>query len=290
MRRSPLKKRSDKMQATFYKYHGAGNDFLLSDARDSGLVLTTDQIRHLCNRHTGFGADGMMFLRNPSEGSGAAFRMDFYNPDGSSGMMCGNGGRCIVAFAATLGLVTEGETVCFEAPDGLHDALVSGGLVRIRMKDVDKVRTILELHSCFLDTGTRHLVKFVRDLEDYPVVEESRPLRYSPLFAPQGTNVNFIEPERIPGGTMLRIRTYEKGVEDETLACGTGIVAAAIAAYSQGILATRTSGGRVTYDIKAAIATLSVDFIPEGAGEELRVRDVWLTGPTAFVGTVSVLL
>jgi diaminopimelate epimerase len=122
------------------------------------------------------------------------------------------------------------------------------------------------------------------------VVQESQPLRYSPLFAPQGTNVNFIEPERIPGGTILRVRTYEKGVEDETLACGTGIVASAIAAYSQGIPVTRTDGERVFYDVKAAIATLSVDFIPEGAGENLRVRDVWLTGPTAFIGTVSVVL
>ena len=278
------------MQETFYKYHGAGNDFLLSDARESGLVLTTDQIRHLFNRHTGFGADGMMFLRNASEGSGAAFKMDFYNPDGSSGMMCGNGGRCMVAFAASLGLVNEEEPVRFEAPDGEHEAIMSGGLVRIRMKDVDKVSTILELRSCFLDTGTRHLVKFVRDLDDYPVVQESQPLRYSPLFAPQGTNVNFIEPERIPGGTILRVRTYEKGVEDETLACGTGIVASAIAAYSQGIPVTRTDGERVFYDVKAAIATLSVDFIPEGAGENLRVRDVWLTGPTAFIGTVSVVL
>ncbi len=275
--------------ARFFKYHGAGNDFLIADNRDGGLSLEIADIQHLCNRHTGFGADGVMLLENSSA---HAFRMVFFNPDGSGGMMCGNGGRCIVAFAADLGLVKAGEFISFEAPDGLHEAEIIADehnckTVRLKMKDVSGIRVLPEDGECFLDTGTRHLVKFVEGLGDYPVLQEGRRLRRDPRFAPVGTNVNFVESESLPqGGTALHIRTFEKGVEDETLACGTGIVASALAAFHQGYPCRPGSG----YVVKAAIADLRVDFKASGRDGTFKASDVWLTGPAVFVGTVGIML
>ena len=282
------------MLQKFYKYHGAGNDFLLADNRDGLLTLNAVQVRHLCDRHLGFGADGVMLLEKSDSRD---FRMVFFNPDGSSGMMCGNGGRCIVAYAADLGVVSGKFPVVFDAPDGVHTANLlprSAGdqegprLVRLKMSDVSGVEFLPKEKACFLDTGTRHLVKFVSGLDDYPVLEEGRKLRNDPRFAPEGTNVNFVEPSRSLSG-VLHVRTFEKGVEDETLACGTGIVASALAAFSQGYPG-KAEGDHVSYDVQAALAVLSVDFIPKGVGEGFQASDVWLTGPATFVGTVECIL
>ena len=282
------------MLQKFYKYHGAGNDFLLADNRDGLLTLNAVQVRHLCDRHLGFGADGVMLLEKSDSRD---FRMVFFNPDGSSGMMCGNGGRCIVAYAADLGVVSGKFPVVFDAPDGVHTANLlprSAGdqegprLVRLKMSDVSGVEFLPKEKACFLDTGTRHLVKFVSGLDDYPVLEEGRKLRNDPRFAPEGTNVNFIEPSRSLSG-VLHVRTFEKGVEDETLACGTGIVASALAVFSQGYPG-KAEGDHVSYDVQAALAVLSVDFIPKGVGEGFQASDVWLTGPATFVGTVECIL
>ena len=273
---------------TFYKYHGAGNDFLIADNRDGKLSLEVPDVQHLCDRHTGFGADGVMLLESSSD---HAFRMIFFNPDGSGGMMCGNGGRCIVAFAASLGLISEGQLVTFEAPDGIHEAVVTAnsGLtrtVRLKMKDVSGISVWPQERSCFLDTGTRHLVKFIENLGDYPVAEEGSRLRHDPRFAPVGTNVNFVEPESLAdGNTVLHIRTFEKGVEAETLACGTGIVASALAAFHQGYPCQSTEAGHHKYTIKAAIADLTVEFIANGRNENFQASHVWLTGPAVFIGT-----
>lgn len=284
------------MLQKFYKYHGAGNDFLLADNRDGLLFLTPSQISHLCDRHLGFGADGVMLLEKSETRD---FKMVFFNPDGSTGMMCGNGGRCIVAYAADLGVVSGKFPVVFDAPDGVHTAILSPRspsdpegqkTVRLKMSDVFGVKSYPEEGACFLNTGTRHLVKFVSGLKNYPVVSEGRKLRNDPRFAPEGTNVDFVEvaPEHSEGPS-LSVRTFEKGVEDETLACGTGIVASALAAYSQGI-SGRSEGNRVAYELKAAVSTLQVDFIPAGAGEGLQASDMWLTGPATFVGTVECFL
>ena len=280
----------------FYKYHGAGNDFLLADNRDGALVLNAGQVRRLCDRHTGFGADGVMLLEKSEYKD---FRMSFFNPDGSGGMMCGNGGRCIVSFAADLGVVSGNYPVEFEAPDGLHTAIVERKpsqelsdtrIIRLKMRDVQGILDLPDEDACFLDTGTRHLVKFVEGLDSYPVKEEGRILRADPRFAPEGTNVNFVEPVDTPDGIVLHGRTFEKGVEDETLACGTGIVASAIAAYSRGIFGKEDASGRFSYDIRASIADLNVDFIPDGSGECFRASDVWLTGPATYVGSLEILL
>lgn len=301
------------MLQRFSKYHGAGNDFLIADNRDGHLSLSEEVIRHLCDRHTGFGADGVMLLES---GSGKDFNMVYFNPDGSGGMMCGNGGRCIVAFAADCGAVSPDSTIVFDAADGEHIASIpENGMkgektVRLKMKDVSGITAYPEEDGFFLDTGTRHYVKFVSGLADYPVLSEGPVLRHDSRFAPVGTNVNFVE---VAGGpapkvrtistakgdsstleaegqpsTVLSIRTFEKGVEYETLACGTGIVASAMASFVRGVPPSRTAGETVAYSVRAAIADLSVEFVPHRDNGLFCASDVYLTGPACFVGYVEV--
>ena len=253
-----------------YKYHGAGNDFLLADNRDGSLRVTAEQVRHLCHRHFGFGADGLMLL-GPGR-DGRDFTMAYYNSDGSGGMMCGNGGRCIVAFAADLGF----DSFRFLAADGPHEAeLLQDGnpkTVRLGMKDVLQVEQ-LGSDEYFLDTGTRHYVRFVDDPAAVDLRTEAPAIRYSARFAPLGTNVNYVRWD----GSLLHVRTYEKGVEDETLACGTGIVASAVAAWLHEGL------GLTEIPVRAEGGRLHVSFQPE----ENIFRNVFLTGPATFVGTVE---
>ena len=301
------------MLQRFSKYHGAGNDFLIADNRDGHLSLSDEVIRHLCDRHTGFGADGVMLLES---GSGKDFNMVYFNPDGSGGMMCGNGGRCIVAFAADCGAVSPDSTIVFDAADGEHIASIpENGMkgektVRLKMKDVSGITAYPEEDGFFLDTGTRHYVKFVSGLADYPVLSEGPVLRHDSRFAPVGTNVNFVEVAGGPASTVrtictakgdsstleaegqastvLSIRTFEKGVEYETLACGTGIVASAMASFVRGVPPSRTAGETVAYSVRAAIADLSVEFVPHRDNGLFCASDVYLTGPACFVGYVEV--
>lgn len=301
------------MLQRFSKYHGAGNDFLIADNRDGHLSLSEEVIRHLCDRHTGFGADGVMLLES---GSGKDFNMVYFNPDGSGGMMCGNGGRCIVAFAADCGAVSPDSTIVFDAADGEHIASIpENGMkgektVRLKMKDVSGITAYPEEDGFFLDTGTRHYVKFVSGLADYPVLSEGPVLRHDSRFAPVGTNVNFVEVAGGPASTVrtictakgdsstleaegqastvLAIRTFEKGVEYETLACGTGIVASAMASFVRGVPPSRTAGETVAYSVRAAIADLSVEFVPHRDDGLFCASDVYLTGPACFVGYVEV--
>lgn len=301
------------MLQRFSKYHGAGNDFLIADNRDGHLSLSEEVIRHLCDRHTGFGADGVMLLES---GSGKDFNMVYFNPDGSGGMMCGNGGRCIVAFAADCGAVSPDSTIVFDAADGEHIASIpENGMkgektVRLKMKDVSGITAYPEEDGFFLDTGTRHYVKFVSGLADYPVLSEGPVLRHDSRFAPVGTNVNFVEVAGGPASTVrtictakgdsstleaegqastvLSIRTFEKGVEYETLACGTGIVASAMASFVRGVPPSRTAGEAVAYSVRAAIADLSVEFVPHRDNGLFCASDVYLTGPACFIGYVEV--
>ncbi len=308
-----------------YKYQGAGNDFIIADNRDGRLRPTATEISDLCDRHYGLGADGLMLLETVP---GHDFRMVYYNSDGSGGMMCGNGGRCIVAFASDLGIApSDGRTYSFIADDGPHSAeiLAPGSqnadltanrdalpdphgvckTVRLKMADVDKI-TNIDVKSFFLNTGTRHFVKFVNNLSTYNVLHEGRIIRHLPQFGPVGTNVNFAEAE----GDTLMVRTYEKGVEDETFACGTGITACAIAALryygldpdrradyaplfrretipaaSPASSAPGAPAGpsapatRIHVSVRAVRDSLAVDFIETPSG----AADVWLTGPATFV-------
>ena len=278
-------------EVTFYKYQGAGNDFLIADNREGGLHLTVEQIAALCDRRYGVGADGLMLLEKSPVYD---FRMVYYNSDGSGGMMCGNGGRCIVAFAADMGI----DTFSFDAADGHHyaDIISVDGkekTVRLQMKNVasymhyDALTGVnVPSDGFFLDTGTRHYVRIVKGLDDYDVVSEGRDIRYNAHeLQPIGANVNFMEPS---DDGVLHVRTYEKGVEDETFACGTGIVASCVAAYKAGIRPSEIlPGGHVRYDVKAKRDSLSVDFLPldlcDGVAES-----VFLTGPATFVAKIEV--
>ena len=289
-------------EVTFYKYQGAGNDFLIADNLDGSIELSAEDISAMCDRRYGIGADGVMLL---GKSDAAAFRMEYYNADGSGGMMCGNGGRCIAAFAVDMGLA-GGSEFDFDAADGMHTAQVLSDdgrckVIRLRMKDVSGVvlheslsDAVVPSDGYFLDTGTRHFVRFVDDAAEYDVVGEGRVIRYAREFLPIGTNVNYAS----PGEGCLVVRTYEKGVEDETFACGTGIVASCIAAYVHGIpgriaavaLPDETEGqtvcadgARVAYRVQAVRDTLSVDFIPH---EDGGFSDVWLTGPAVRVAVV----
>ena len=285
------------MTLKFYKYQGAGNDFLIADNRDGSISLSTEQIAALCDRRYGVGADGLMLLESPDCGQAEAygpvgFRMVYYNSDGSGGMMCGNGGRCIVAFAADMGIVN----LNFIATDGYHHAeiIASDGnekTVRLRMTDVRMFERHESLNgvNCpsdgyFLDTGTRHYVRLVKDVESYDIVAEGREIRYNAMeLLPVGANVNYVEPSE----GLLKVRTYEKGVEDETFACGTGIVASCIAAYKAGVVPSFQTDDTVTYDVKAKRDRLSVSFKP--VEHALGVAEsVYLTGPATFVAEIMV--
>ena len=288
-----------------HKYSGAGNDFVVLDGRteDVSAFRSAQRIAELCDRRSGFvaadgriGADGLMILTDDLDYD---FRMEYYNSDGSGGMMCGNGGRCIVAFADALGLQpADGRVFRFVAADGPHtgEILARDGdrkTVRIRMIDVHTFYPALD--GWFLDTGTRHFVRFVPDVEAVDIEKEGYQARWDPIFAPIGANANFVSVD--PDGT-LRVRTFEKGVEAETLACGTGITAAAIAAYLMdsspragepnfagheksvrqifGVpCSTTPSHESIRYDIQARIARLGVEFVP---GDHC-FTDVYLTGP-----------
>ena len=262
---------------TIYHFSGAGNDFVVIDGREGDVseYREVPRIEALCREHK---TDGLMIL-----GSGDAevdFTMEFYNPDGSGGMMCGNGGRCIVAFADYLGIKpADGEVFLFRAPDGLHTGEIlarpEGGLWTVRIKMIDVQGITPMLGGYFLNTGTRHFVKFVDDVEKVDIDTEGKALRWTPAFAPVGTNVNFVHVA--PDG--LHVRTFEKGVEGETLACGTGLTASAIAAYAAGVIPDADVRLRARQD------WLSVSFTPDS---DEKFTDVYLTGPARLVRVYGV--
>ena len=258
-----------------FKYQGAGNDFLMADNRDGKLRLDAEAVQSLCDRHYGIGADGIILIGNVP---GYDFSMEFFNPDGSTGMMCGNGGRCAVAFAADLGISGSG----FIAPDGPHrgEILSCDGkekTVRLGMKDVDGYEFLGD--KVFLDTGTRHLVVPVQGIGEFDVYNEGRKLRYDSRFAPIGTNVDFIEWKE----GILYVRTYEKGVEGETLACGTGIVASALGAFLFG----KGEAGRHETPVRSCRDDLSVSFSAVSSRGGMVFREVALTGPATYVARIE---
>ncbi len=252
------------MTYAFYKYHGAGNDFVLFDNR--AQVFPADNIAYiawLCDRRFGIGADGLMLLQNAS---GYDFEMRYFNSDGREASMCGNGGRCIVAFAQKLGMVSH--KAGFMAVDGYHEAmLLEGGVVDLKMSDVKE----MEEHGqeFYLNTGSPHFVRFVDFIDKVDVFLEGRTVRYNDRFKKQGTNVNFVQQK----GSHLTVYTYERGVEAETLACGTGITAAALCA------ARRDKLECGSYSVSAKGGELSVSFENDGEG----FKNIWLKGPTEFV-------
>lgn len=261
------------MKFDFNKFQGNGNDFVILDGRNQFLDLTSEQIKIICDRHFGIGGDGLMVLQNDKESD---FEMIYYNSDGQLSSLCGNGGRCIAAYAYITGIA--GPKMVFKAFDGLHKAIINKEIekgkncnVSLSMNDVTKVSKEPDFYV--LDTGSPHYVEFVKNVAEIDVVKEGRKTRYSERFAPAGINVNFVE----ISNNRIFVRTYERGVEDETLSCGTGVTAAAIAVYfetGQKGISIHTTGGEFT-----------VDF----AEMDGQIESIWLNGPAekVFKGSIE---
>ncbi len=256
------------MELTFYKYQGTGNDFVMIDDRDQSLDLTDlGLVRKLCDRKFGIGADGLIAIRNHPDFD---FEMIYFNADGSQSM-CGNGARCAVAFSAFLGIIQE--KTQFLAIDGPHEAILSGDQVELLMGDVKGIDD--KSGDFFLNTGSPHHIRFVEKAEGYPVFAEGKSIRYDAAYAPGGTNVNFVQPI---AEDEVFVRTYERGVEDETLSCGTGVTAAALvygAQHQKNLVKINTLGGK-----------LSVKFHSNPDGSFSKI---WLIGPAeqVFQGKIS---
>jgi len=257
------------MIISFNKYHGTGNDFILIDNRNKTFNGDQKLIQHLCHRRFGIGADGLMLLQNKS---GYDFEMIYYNADGGEGTMCGNGGRSIVAFAKHLGIVAN--QAKFIAADGEHFAEVISNnstekteIIRLHMADVSKTEIIN--NNYFINTGSPHYILFVKDIENFDVFSEGKKLRYDEAFKPGGTNVNFVEEKK----DYLFVRTYERGVEDETYSCGTGVTASTLAFA----LKNNTSLNQV--NIKTKGGDLKVYF----KKEKNTFTQIRLEGPATFV-------
>lgn len=260
------------MQIHFYKYQGTGNDFVMIDNRTNFFPKENTQlIERLCDRRFGIGADGLILLENDSE---TDFKMVYYNSDGNQSTMCGNGGRCLVAFAKQLNVIEN--TTTFNAVDGLHHASVSeDGIVSLQMIDVESIQKNPDY--TFLNTGSPHHIQIVEDLENYDVKQKGAAIRYGDLYGKAGSNINFVK--KIDDSTFS-LRTYERGVEDETLACGTGATAAAIAMNATGA----TDSTSINVNVEGG--KLSVSFDKEGD----KYTNVFLNGPAEFVfeGTIEI--
>ncbi len=258
------------MTISFYKYQGTGNDFLIIDNRSKVFPKNdANFVKQLCNRRLGIGADGLILLENDMESD---FEMVYYNADGRLGSMCGNGGRCIVAFAKYLDII--GDITTFKAVDGMHSAKVNNEEVSLRMKDVSEIA--VKQQYFFLDTGSPHHVQLVSDLETLDVNKEGAKIRYG-LYGATGSNINFVEQK---GPNQFFVRTYERGVENETLSCGTGVTAVALSMYSKGATKDHnvqilTRGGALSVSFKV----LDSSFI-----------DISLKGPAkqVFKGKIEV--
>jgi diaminopimelate epimerase len=253
------------MEHTFYKYQGTGNDFIMVDNRDKVFPKNnTKLVAQLCDRKFGIGADGLILLENDNS---ADFRMVYYNSDGNESTMCGNGGRCIVAFAKQLDIVDE--EAYFIAIDGPHNATIHrDGNISLQMKDVNTV-TVYE-NYVFMDTGSPHHVEIVEGLETFDVKKIGSAIRYSGLYGDKGSNVNFVSQQ---GTDKFSVRTYERGVEDETLSCGTGVTAVAIAMK----VLNKSTGNTIALQTEGGL--LNVSF--ENKGKQFY--NIFLNGPAQFV-------
>jgi diaminopimelate epimerase len=253
------------MKIEFYKYHGTGNDFIMIDNRLQNFPKKDiKRIKNMCDRRFGIGADGLILLEDDTE---TDFRMVYYNSDGNQSSMCGNGGRCIVAFSNQLNLIEDITT--FIASDGLHHASIhSNGDVSLQMKNVTDLKVADDY--IFLNTGSPHHITLVDDLKNYDVKQNGAYIRYSDLYGKLGSNVNFVTQNT---DNQFSIRTYERGVEDETLSCGTGATAVAIAMHATG----KTKKNSIKINVEGGKLTVTFE---EKNG---IYKNIFLTGPTSFV-------
>ncbi len=258
------------MNIHFYKYQGAGNDFVMIDNREMNFPKKDIKlIEKLCDRRFGIGGDGLILLENDDVFD---FRMVYYNADGKEGTMCGNGGRCIVAFAKQLNVIEN--STKFIAVDGEHIATIENKLVNLKMTDVDFISVNKDHY--FLDTGSPHHVEFSSDIANIDVQSRGSKIRNGAPYFEEGTNVNFAENL---GDNTIRVRTFERGVEGETLACGTGVTAVAISAYKEGIL----NGNTVKLNVEGGKLEVSFEETENG------FENIFLKGPAEFVfsGTIN---
>ena len=246
----------------FYKYQGTGNDFIMIDDREKEFDLTdNDLIAALCERRMGIGADGLILLR---EHDTLDFEMIYFNADGKQSSMCGNGGRCIIAFANLLEMVKTKTT--FMAIDGEHKGKITEEAIALQMQDVSKIEGVGD--GLVIDTGSPHYIEMVDDLEHLDVNKEGRRIRNSKEFKKEGINVNFVL-----DAAQLQMRTYERGVEGETLSCGTGVVATGIAMHyanciEDNSVSIKTKGGELTVSFEEFNGTY---------------RNIWLIGEASMV-------
>lgn len=246
----------------FYKYQGTGNDFILIDNRNLSFPKeNTKLVNHLCQRRFGIGADGLILLENDAH---ADFKMVYYNSDGSQSTMCGNGGRCIVAFAKFLGIIDQKTT--FNAVDGLHQAKISEENIKLKMIDVDSIKTINNDYE--LNTGSLHYVKYVEDIVNHDVFKHGNEIRNSDTYYMEGINVNFVS--KLDDNNIF-VRTFERGVEDETYSCGTGVTASALT-FMQNNNLTRLK-----------VKTLGGDLVVYAEKAGNGFKNIWLEGPAEFV-------
>jgi len=256
------------MNLKFFKYQGTGNDFIMIDNRKKFFdTANTDLVKFLCDRRFGVGADGFILLEEHPDYD---FQMVYFNSDGNQSSMCGNGGRCIVQFASDMGVI--GNETSFLAIDGEHDAYIKDGLVHLKMIDVEAVEAGDGFY--FLNTGSPHYVQYVQKIKEFAVYDEGYKVRNNERFRKEGTNVNFIEKE----GDRLWVRTYERGVEDETYSCGTGVTASALVASLQGMkspIPVTTLGGDLSISFQKA---------------EKGYKDIYLIGPAkqVFEGVIKI--
>ena len=267
------------MKLHFSKYQATGNDFVLIDNRSGKYSFTQDQIERVCDRKFGIGADGLMLIEKHPV---LDFNLVYYNRDGSQSL-CGNGSRAAVQMAASLGMM-NGKTK-FNAYDGTHVAeILPAGIIKLKMNDVSKVQQLGE--DFFMNTGSPHFIRFVKNIRQYPIFEEGRKIRYTDSFKPGGTNVNFVE--LLPDNTIF-VRTYERGVEDETLSCGTGVVASALAASLKNYtspIKVKTLGGDLSVEFASkqsvntsGLSAVQSDLTPSGS----IFGDIFLVGPAKLV-------
>ena len=245
----------------FFKYQGTGNDFVMIDNRDLSFPKDTEIIKKLCDRRFGIGGDGLIVLENHDIFD---FKMVYYNSDGNESTMCGNGGRCIVAFAHFLDVFEDKTT--FEAIDGKHEAEIHNGIIKLKMIDVDVIKNIE--NNFELNTGSPHYVTFVEMLKDYKVFENGNNIRNSSSYNAEGINVNFVEEV---AENEIFVRTYERGVEDETFSCGTGVTAAALVYLKD--------KNQSSVNVKVLGGNLKVYAEKDGK----IFRNIWLEGPAKQV-------
>lgn len=244
------------MKYLFYKYQGTGNDFIIIDDRKENFNLENRElISSLCQRKIGVGADGLILLRNHHKYD---FQMIYFNSDGNQSTMCGNGGRCVLAFAKKIELIRN--EAIFLAIDGEHYGRIEENIVSIKMKDIEKINLVKE--GFFLDSGSPHFVLFKEDLQSIDVLRDGRIIRNRKEFAKDGVNVNFVNPKKFTA------RTYERGVESETLSCGTGAVASAISLHFSKVI----DFNEVHLETLGGVLTVSFDFLND------IYRNIWLKG------------